>query len=469
MKRLFLTLMVGLLSMLCLSPVVLADNTSITSAGIGKVKTGAAISTLPKQMAGVYDKLELVSEEFEDEGAYEETISIYRATLNGETVFEFYPEDDKVGSISVYSKNLKTKSGLGLNSSPADLFSSGGKVISFNDGGEAILCEGLLFKGLPMTQQGYKKSEQAYLGDQVTFDVSDFDASGHPSEILISEYYAKESSAAPSSSGGSGKDVWSTILGILFILAVLAMIAHMVYVNYFTKPYPEVFDSANATPENNAYVKNALDSLYNGEFTPLCDPNEVPGPDTVNYPVGKKAAYHAKEVLDDVIANHLPVDGEAANLLNKVAVVTNDAYKRTFAGSKAFLIVSIIIAAGACYLNKDAYPLIYFGFSCIAYWFASRTPNYILVEKELKAAKSGKQSKSFMTGAIAGILGLAATAPVFVEVTKNANTGEVIKTEEDHSMTWIALAFSVILFVVIAYLMIFVAIFNYLRNYVLRK
>lgn len=85
--------------------------------------------------------------------------------------------------------------------------------------------------------------------------------------------------AAPSSSGGSGKNVWSTILGILFILAVLAMIAHMVYVNYFTKPYPEVFDSANATPENNAYVKNALDVLYNGEFTPLCDPNEVPGPD----------------------------------------------------------------------------------------------------------------------------------------------------------------------------------------------
>ena len=454
--------------MLYLSPVVLADNTSITSAGIGKINIGFTISKLPKQLAGVYDKIELVSEVFEDEGAYEETLSIYRATLKGETVFEFYPEEDKVGSITVYSKNLKTNSGLSLNSIPVDLFSAGGKVISFNDGGEAILCEGLLFKGIPMTQQGYKKSEQAYLGDQVTFDVSDFDANGHPSEILISEYYAKES-GSPVLGKTSEKNVWNTILGILFILAVLVMIAHMVYVNYFTKPYPEIFDSANATPENNAYVKNALDALYNGEFTPLCDPNEAPGPDTVNYPAGKKAAYHAHEVLDDVITNHLPVDGEAADLLNKVAVVTNDAYKRTFAGSKSFLVVSIIIAAGACYLNKDAYPLIYFGFSCIAYWLASRTPNYILIEKEIKAAKSGKQSKSFMTGAIAGILGLAATAPVFVEVTKNANTGEVIDTREDHSMTWIALALSVILFVVIAYLMIFVAIFNYLRNYVLRK
>lgn len=469
MRKYVFTFVTVVLSMLFLSPVVFADNNSISSSGIGKVKTGASISKLPKQIPGVYDKLELISEDFVDEGAYEERVSIYHALLGGEVVFEFYPEGDKVGSITIYSKNLKTNKGLSLNSTPADLFAAGGKVISFNDGGEAILCDGVLFRGLPMTQQGYKKSEQAYLGEQVTFDVSDFDASGHPSEILIAEYYAKESGTAPSSSGGSGKNVWSTILGILFILAVLAMIAHMVYVNYFTKPYPEVFDSANATPENNAYVTNALDALYNGEFTPLCNPNEVPGPDTVNYPVGKKAAYHAKEVLDDVIANHLPVDGEAANLLNKVAVVTNDAYKRTFAGSKAFLIVSIIIAAGACYLNKDAYPLIYFGFSCIAYWFASRTPNYILVEKDLKAEKTGKQSKSFMTGAIAGILGLAATAPVFVEVTKNANTGEVLDTQEDHSMTWIALAFSFILLIAIAYLMIFVAIFNYFRNYVLRK
>jgi uncharacterized protein with PQ loop repeat len=74
-----------------------------------------------------------------------------------------------------------------------------------------------------------------------------------------------------------------------------------------------------------------------------------------------------------------------------------------------------------------------------------------------------------MTGAIAGILGLAATAPVYVKVTKDRNTGEVLDREEDHSMTWIAMAFSVVLFIVIAYLMLFVGIFNYLRNYVFRK
>ena len=451
-------------SMLCLSSVVWADNNSITAAGIGQVKTGASISKLPKQIAGIYDKLELVSKYYCDEGGYEDTISIYRATLNGETVFEFYPEDEKIGSISVYSKTLKTNNGLSLNSCPADLFSAGGKVISFNSGGEAILCDGLLFQGLPMTQQGYKKSEQAYFGEPVTFDVSDFEANGHPSEILISEYYAKEFNSA-----SVQNDVWDIILGVLFILVVLAMIAHMVYVNYFVEPYPEVFDSVNAKPENNAYVRNALDALYNGEFTPLCNPHKSSDPDTFNYPVGKKAAYHAKEVLDDILANQLPVDGEAASLFNKVAVVTNDSYKRTFAGSRAFLIVAIIIAVVSCYLNENAYPLIYFGLSCIMYWFASRTPNYILVEKELKTAKTGKQSKSFMSGTIAGILGLAATAPVFVKVITNANTGEVVGKQEDHSMTWIAWAFSIILFFIIAYLMIFVSIFNYLRNYVFRK
>lgn len=460
--------------MLCLSPVVLADNTSITSAGIGKVKTGATISKLPKLIAGVYDKLELVSEVFEDEGAYEETISIYRATLKGETVLEFYPEEDKVGSITVYSKNLKTNSGLSLNSSPADLFSAGGKVISFNDGGEAILCEGLLFKGLPMTQQGYKKSEQAYLGYQVTFDVSDFDANGHPSEILVSEYYAnmaRESAPSGNVKGDSfsDKNVLNTILGILFIIAVLAMIAHMVYVNYFAPGYPENPVPTTGTPENNSFVKSSMDALYNVDFTPYCDPNETPGPDVYNFPIGKKAAYHAKEVLDDVYANHLPVDGEAAEELRKVSIVTNESFKRTFAGSKLFLIITIVVAAGACYLNKDATALLYFIPSCIMYYLSCRTPNYILMEKDLKAMKTGKASNGIMNGVLAGIFGLAATAPVYVEATKNRNTGEVIDTEEDYSMTWIAMAISLILFIALAYAMVFVGILNYLRNYVLRK
>lgn len=469
MKKLIFSLAIGIASTLFLSPVTLAGPPSITSSGIGKVKTGTNISKLPKQIAGVYDKLELVSEEFVDEGAFEDVISLYRATLEGQTVIEFYPDGDKVGNITIYSNNLQTKKGLSLNSTPSELFSAGGKVISFNDGGEAFLCDGLLFIGVPMTQKGYQKSEQAYFGERVSFDESDFEENGHPTEILISEYYAKEYSATPKSSRPSGKDVWDTILGIIFILAVIGMIAHMVYVNYFTKPYPESFDSENATPENNTYVKSTLEALYNGEFTPLCDPNEAPVSDIVNYPVGKKVAYHAKEVLDDIMANHLPVNGEAASLLNIVAAVTNDAYKRTFAGSKAFIVVAIIVTIGMCCITKEAYPIIYLGLSSVMYWFASRTPNYILIDKELKAAKSGKQSKSFMTGAIAGILGLAATAPVYVEVTKNANTGEIIDKQEDHSMTWIALVFSVILLIAITYLMIFVGIFNYLRNYVLRK
>lgn len=474
MKKIISCLALGMLSMLFLAPIVHADDHSITSSGIGKVKTGGSISKLPKQITGVYDKLELVSDDFVDEGAYEERVTIYRASLNGEPVFEFYPEGDKIGSLSIYSKNLKTKKGLNLNSTPADLFAAGGKVISFNDGGEAIVCDGVLFKGLPMTQQGYKKSEQAYLGAEVSFDVTDFEANGHPTEILVSEYYANMAGeSAPSGNvngnSSSGKNVLSTILGVLFIIAVLAMIAHMVYVNYFAPGYPENPVPTKGTPENNSFVKSSMDALYNVDFTPYCDPNETPGPDVYNFPIGKKAAYHAKEVLDDVYANHLPVDGEAAEELRKVSIVTNESFKRTFAGSKLFLIITIVVAAGACYLNKDATALLYFIPSCIMYYLSCRTPNYILMEKDLKAMKTGKASNGIMNGVLAGIFGLAATAPVYVEVTKNRNTGEVIDTTEDHSMTWIAMAISLILFIVLAYAMVFVGILNYLRNYVLRK
>jgi len=466
MKKLFVAILVALF----LAPLAQAGTPVITSKGIGKVKIGAKVSKLPQQMSGVYDKLELVSEDIVDEGAYEETVSLYRASLNGETVFEFYPIDEKVDYLTIYSKNLKMSNGLGLESLPAELFENGAKVISFNDGGEALLVDGVLFKGLPMTPQGFKKSEQAYLGTEVTFDQSDFDPNGHANEIFISEYYANEASAAASAE--RAKKVKDILLAIVVLLAVGAIIAHMVYVKFFSAKYPEDYNTvANAPEANNAYVLSVLNKLVDEEFSPLCDPNETPGPDIVRYPAGKKAAYHAKEVLDDILANHLPVSGEAAQKLKEVSIVTNDAFSRAFAGSKAYIIITILIAVGACFLGEVIVgPLVFFGLSCIMYWLSCYTPNYILVNKDLKALKAGRnRSQSFMTATLAGILGFAASAPVFVEVTKNRHTGEVIKTEEDHSPTIIFLILGIILLFVVAYFMFAVAFFNYLRNYLLRK
>ena len=448
-----------------------ADNNNITKTGIGEIQIGAVISSLPNSLSGVYDKLVKVTEEEYDDGdSY--TYDVYHATMNGEAILDIYPDGDKVRSITVYSNRLKTEKGLSLASTPADIITAGGHVVSFNNGDIAIVNDGILFFGMPMTQDGYKKAEQAYLGQMVSIETSDFDAKGHPNRIVImeNEYsdlpIAGEESSVNSDAKGttsSGLSAQNILLGILFIAALLAMIGHMVYVNYFSKKFPEEIPTTKGMDNNNAYVLSRLNNLYNNEFTPL------DSSDDSNYPVGKQAALNAKKELTEIFNNHTPVDGDAAVLLQKVSVVTNDSFKRSFAGSIMFMILTIAVGAGACILNKDATPLIYFVPSCVLYFFSCMTPNYILLEKALKEQKTGKSSKNIMGGILAGVFGLAATAPVVVEITKDASTGEVLKKENDHTLQLIGLVASILLFIILAYAMLFVGVFNYLRNYVIRS
>lgn len=468
MKKLYVLTGVLFLFSLLQSSLAVARNVTIVSSGVGKVRIGLELSKLPEHLSGIYDKIELISDGMDENGAYEDSTPVYRATMGDDAVLDIYPYDGKVYSISVYSDVLKTSHGLSVNSRPEELFGVGGKVISFNDGGEAILCDGVLFKGMPMTEQGYKKSEQAYLGYDVSFDLSDFVTDGHSSEIVVSEFCKQQGEAMASSgqstiNNASGGDVVTTILGIIFLIAILAMIGHMVYVHCFLASYPEDFDPAGATPENDSYVKEKLYSLC-AEFTPLGDSGEK-----IDYPVGKKVAYHAKDVMDDIVAKHLPVEGDTIELLKNVSHVTNNAYERTFAGSKTFIGISILVGIGMCCLNKNAYPLIYFGLSCVMYWLSCLTPNYILIEKKLKS-NSGRQSQGLMSGVMDGIWGLSAKAPVYVTVHKEKSIDDVVfGGDKDYSVTVGAMVASIVMYVVCACLMSFVGIINYLRNYVLRK
>ena len=470
-------LFLGMLSAFFIPVSAFADDVYITPNGIGDLTIGAPVSSIPSEMPGVYNKVELVSEEYSDEGGFEDETECYVATMKGKTVLKIYPYEDKVYSIEVYSKDLTTKNGLSLKSTPSDLFLNGCSVISRNDGGEDILSDGVLFYGIPETDEGRKKSEEAYLGGNVTFYVKDFEPKGKADYIIIADYFAELSGkleyndpvGAENYSSLSRDDVLGIIVGILIVLAILAMIAHMIYVNYFSKPYPEELLEMKGTPENNAYVLSAMDNLYDNVFTPYCDPNEKPGPDTLNFPIGKKAAYETKAVLDDIYANHLPVDDEAADKLRKVSIITNEVFRRAFSGSKLYIVLALVVGIGASILNETAVSMLYFILSSVMYYYSCRTPNYVIMKNELKALKRGHVSKGFMNGVLAGIFGMAAASPVYVEITKNAHTGEIIDKKEDHTPTLLALAFSIILFIILAYMMLFVSIFNYLRNYVLRK
>ena len=70
-----------------LSPAAIkaAPQYTISGDGIGKVKIGSKISSLPKQVEGLYDELQVVPPEDEDEAPY------YNAVLSGQTVLAIIP------------------------------------------------------------------------------------------------------------------------------------------------------------------------------------------------------------------------------------------------------------------------------------------------------------------------------------------------------------------------------------------
>ena len=448
-----------------LSPVVAwANNTPpITNVGIGKVKLGATITKLPSSVKGVYDRIEFATEEDVDEGG-EYTYEVYHAYLGDALVFDIFPENDKVRAITVYSSNLKTNKGLSLYSSPSELFEAGGKAVSFNDGSVAIVCDGALFFDMPLSDEGYKKAEQSYLGYEVAFDASDFKDSGHPGRIVLNGEYSNQAGEA-SASDMSLKDI---LLASLFLVVLLAIIGHMVYVNYFAKPFPEETIALQGTDLNNLFVISRMDNLYNNVFTTYQESGDMSGEEPLKFPVGSKAASEAKRTLKDIYDNHMPVGGEAAEKLRRVSILTNEAYKRSFSGSIKFLVITIIVGAGACFLNKDATPLLYFLPACVLYYFSCMTPYYIQMGKALKEMKTGRKSGKFMDAILGGVFGIAASAPMIVEITKDANTGEILDKQNDSSLQIFALALSIILFIILAYAMLFIGLLNYIKNYILR-
>lgn len=460
MKKHSIITIVGITALLLSSVATWAGNTSITKSGIGKVKLGETISNLPERIEGLYDKIEFESEEGYEEG--ENSFEVYHVSLGDNIIFDIFPEEDKVAAITVLSAELKTKKGLGMDSTPAELLAAGGRIISFNDGTVAIVCDGVLFLDIPLSDQGYKKAEQAYLGYDETFDVSDFDTSGHAKRILISGKYGDQGEKTTNS------DFKDILILVLFLVATFAMIGHMIYVNFFAKPFPEDTIPVKGMDLNNLFVSSQMDYLYDNVFTPYQDPDDLSGEEPLKFPVGRKAAREANRTLKEIYDNHMPVDGDAADKLRKVSIITNEANKRSFSGSIKFLIITIVIGAGACFLNKEATPLLYFLPACILYYFSCMTPYYIQMEKAIKEMASGKKSSRWTDAIIGGIFSIAASAPMIVEITKDADTGEVLDKSNDSSLQIIGLIVTFLLFILLAYAMLFVGILNYIRNYILR-
>jgi hypothetical protein len=265
-----------------------------------------------------------------------------------------------------------------------------------------------------------------------------------------------------------GETVLTIFVGVVALAASLAILAHMIYDNFIRKSYNErrtVADFVNlrraakladsSTEEEIAYVNSRLDEMV-AAWGAVTDSEGKPAP----YPLKKAGVKLATLVMAEAEAA-MPTDEATVERLNGYAAVLNNALERRFNGSKALIITTIIVAIILAIITKSATSVIPFAVGLVIYWLASRTSTFVLVRQELK---NGGAKRSFLSRVIGGLFAGVAAAKTYKTVTTYSDGSQT--TDIDDTETWMSLAFTLIVIVVLAMFIWLFSIINYLRNYV---
>lgn len=263
--------------------------------------------------------------------------------------------------------------------------------------------------------------------------------------------------------------VGQVLLAIVLSLLFLAMIVHMVYENFFKRKLridcsAEEFSrlrqqaglGAEATDEENTRAWEYTDEMY-GLWSTLT----VEDGDEIRAPLSRKVIGKSALLWQQAV-DAKPTNAEIVDRINQCAEVINNVQKRTFAGSKTFLITSLVLATLLSFIGGNFNMLWMILFFSALYVLASMKPTFMQIKKEL-SGKGGKPK--FMSAIIGGLFGAVATAKTYKTVTKWSDG--TTTTDTDHSETWFTLIFGLVIMIVLALFMGVVALVNYLRNYIL--
>lgn len=263
----------------------------------------------------------------------------------------------------------------------------------------------------------------------------------------------------------SGSAVLDIILLVLIGAAALAVIGHMIYECFIRKSLRTDYsvDEFEAVR-----VAEGLDTEMTEEEMNVCERlneyqniwEQIPSEGEPSYlPIKKKQIDKVQALINDAIATK-PTDQSVVDVINELNGVINDMWKRSFNGSKTMIVISVLVAAALSFIVEMATPAIMIGTGIVLYLFASRTPMFVLIRKELKG-RGGR--RSFLTLIMGGLFGAVAAAPTYKTITTYSDGHE--ETETDNSQTWFTLIIAFIVSVLLAIFLWAIALINYIRNY----
>ena len=183
--------------------------------------------------------------------------------------------------------------------------------------------------------------------------------------------------------------------------------------------------------------------------------------DPFPYPLKRSVVKSTIAVIVESLAAK-PTDKATIERINDINEVLNHALVRQFTGSKAMIIVALIVGILLSIGAGQAAPIIFFGISLLFYLLASRTATFVIAAKQAKGRNS---SVSFLTGLIGSLFMGVATAKTYKTVTTYSDG--TTKTETDNSQTWISLIFGLVVMFILACILILISLINYIRNYLI--
>ena len=277
--------------------------------------------------------------------------------------------------------------------------------------------------------------------------------------------FADEVSQQVTTTEPAGTPVLAILGGVLMVVVTLAVVCHMIYENFIRKPLRadytvEEFKAARVAEglseemsEEEMTVCMRLNN-YQNIWTQVPSDEEEPS----FIPTRKKQIDIVNQIVADAVATK-PTDEEVVSLVNELNGVTNNMLKREFNGSKTIIVVSIVVGIILA-LIMGGFPIFPIASGIVIYLLASRTPVFVLARKELKGTGGGR---SFLTMIMGGLFTTVATAKTYKTVTHWSDGSTT--TDTDNSETWISLAITFIVAVMIAVFLWLISLVSYLRNY----
>lgn len=398
-------------------------------------------------------------------GISADSSTIIIATLNADTKEALNPYEPESLCNGFISVKIKEPSGM------ESLLATYELTLSAQVG---ILYEFTYKPGRPGVDEGNGKCSATLENGTFHFQVSE-NSDGIPVPFTDIEMKSINSSVSSGTANNNGnvtgvsdsKDsIWDTVLSIVLFVAMLAMFVHMAVVLIKGKRYKVVFTPeqvadarkvaekpSESSPKEDEEVEELLEKAYLcwSEAEPDEEGNEM------RQPTSRKQIKTSCSYLDQAIALQT-TDPDLLSRLNDLTNVINLNEKRIFDGSKVLVWLGGIFGVLSFFLFDVglAFSIL---FSTGVYIIASRTPLFLVLKRQKRGGGN------IHNGIVGGVLAMIAGAKTVRTIYKFDDGTRAYK--DDHSQHWIALVLGLIILVMLAVTMIFWAILNYLRNYII--